>query len=204
MHFDLPAQSLASALQSYIDQTDLSVLVQSSMIAQRMSAPVQGDYTSREALQRLLVGTGLTVRFLGEAAAAIVALPQTQQSAAATPSEVIPPTDIAGIMAGGVDYRPYVALVQQQLGEALCASPQTRPGNYRLLVQLSVTRSGTVGVARLVDSTGDPVRDAAIAQTLRQLAFDLPPPAAMPQPITILFRPQGGGILADCPSPEGG
>lgn len=199
MHFNLPAQPLAAALRSYIDQTDLSVLAQSSMIAQRTSAPVQGDYSTREALQRLLAGTGLTVRFLGDTAAAIVALPQTEQAAVPTPSEVIPPSEIAGIMADGADYRPYVALVQQQLGESLCESPQTRPGNYRLLVQLNVTRSGAVEGARLLDSTGDVARDTAIARTLHGLVFDLPPPAAMPQPITILFRPEGNGIAADCP-----
>jgi hypothetical protein len=33
---------------------------------------VQGDYSSRDALQRLVIGTGLTVRFLGEDAVAIV------------------------------------------------------------------------------------------------------------------------------------
>lgn len=209
IHFNLPAQPLPAALQSFVSVTELSVLVQNSLIEQRTSSPVQGDYSSREALQRMLAGTGLTVRFPSENAVAIVPLrgadPRATSSVTPAPSEMIAVTDIAGVFAAGADYRSYVSLVQQELREALCVSPQTRPGNYRLLVQFHITASGTLTAERVLDSTGDSARDAAIARTLRNVVFDLPPPAEMPQPVTILFRPQGGGINTDCTSSaEGG
>ncbi|MBH1984684.1 MAG: STN domain-containing protein, partial [Burkholderiales bacterium] len=57
VRFDLPAQPLDAALVAFGEVTGYSVLVSSQLAAGRVAAPVRGDYTPAEALQRLLAGT---------------------------------------------------------------------------------------------------------------------------------------------------
>ena len=74
----------------------------------------------------------------------------------------------------------------------LCRSALTRPGSYRLALRLRIAASGSVATLKQAGSTGRPVRDAVISRSLRAQVFE-PPPPAMPQPITILLRPDGAG-----------
>jgi hypothetical protein len=197
-HFDIPAQSLADALKSFDRLTHLSVLVQSSVLDRRTSAPVLGDYTPRDALQYMLAGTGLQARFPGLDAVTIVAAPVGEPNLMPPPPAVIASQAIDGALAGGADYRPYLAMVQMRVTQALCESPQTRPGSYRLAVRLRIGDGGRVVASRIAGSTGDAARDAAIARTMRTLVLDAPAPASMPEPVTFLLRPEGAGVLADC------
>jgi hypothetical protein len=182
--------------------TDLSVLSGSNLIAGRMSAPLSGDYAPREALLRLLEGTGLQAKFTGADWAVIVAStdapsPQPQPPVVAAGASTDPP--IAGAFAGGDDYRPYAAMIQQRLAEVLCATPQTRPGSYRLAVQLRIDDTGTVIASQLLDSTGLASRDAAIEREIRGMVLDSAPPASLRQPVTILLRPLADGMAGICP-----
>jgi hypothetical protein len=200
LHFELPAQPLADALATFGHVTDLSVLSGSNLIAGRTSAPLSGDYVPREALLRLLAGTGLEAKFTGSDWAVIV--PSTpvsspQPPVAASPGGADPP--IAGAVVGGDDYRSYAAMIQARLAEVLCRTPQTRPGAYRLAVQLRIDDTGTVVASRLLDSTGLSSRDAAIEHEIHGMVLDSAPPAALKQPVTILLRPLGDGMVGICP-----
>ncbi|MGK8779932.1 hypothetical protein ACRS8P_34115 [Burkholderia cenocepacia] len=93
-------------------------------------------------------------------------------------------------------------MIQANLTTALCASPLTRPGDYRLAAQLLIDRGGKVAMVDLLASTGVPARDVAIGRSLRALTLDAPPPAGFPEPVTILLRPAGNGIHADCPAAD--
>jgi len=196
-HFDIPAQPLAEALESFGRLTHLSVLMQSNMLNGRTSAPVEGDYSARDALQRMLAGTGLRARFPGPDAITIVAAPVAPDEASA-PVAAASLLTIDGAQSDGADYRPYLAMVQMRITQALCKSPETRPGSYRLAVSMRIGDQGGVVASRIAGSTGDAARDAAIAETMRALVFDEPAPASMPEPVTILLRPEGDGVLSDC------
>ena len=63
--FDIPAQSLSSALAVFGRQANLQVSVPATLASGRASASAAGVMTPREALGRLLVGTGLTYRISG-------------------------------------------------------------------------------------------------------------------------------------------
>ncbi len=198
IRFDLPAQPLAEALQAYGRVAELSVMAQTELLNGRVSAPVNGSYPVREALQRLLAGTGLQARFSGDTEAIIVPLPLEQQPALPdTPSVMIPSSAIDGALAGD-GFDAYNAMVQTRLTEALCASPETRPGSYRAVVQMRIGDGGAVVAAKLAGSTGDPARDTAITQAMHTLVLDSAPPADLPQPVTILLRPHGDGVNTDC------
>jgi hypothetical protein len=200
VHFDLPAQALDQLLQAF-RATELVVVVSKSLLEGRTSAPVNGDYLPSDALRRALVGTGLEANFLGTDQAIITPLSSAHPASPLPDSSRIPAADIDGVLAGG-DYRPYVSMIQTRLTEALCASALTRPGNYRLVAQLLIDHEGTVVAADVVGSTGLPNRDRAIGHAMHTLVLDSPPPAALPEPITILLRPVGNGVHIDCPQPD--
>lgn len=173
--FQIPAQPLADALRAYGLITGISV-----------PAP--------EALQRLLSGTGLQAHFPA-ANAAIIQLPAGETPATPPLSPENGPIAldaIDAVHADGADYGAYVSGVQAQLLRVLCRSALTRPGSYRLALRLRIAASGSVATLKQAGSTGRPVRDAVISRSLRAQIFE-PPPPAMPQPITILLRPDGAG-----------
>jgi hypothetical protein len=120
---------------------------------------------------------------------------------AASTDSADPP--IAGAVVGGDDYRSYAAMIQARLAEVLCRTPLTRPGAYRLAVQLRIDETGTVVASRLLDSTGLSSRDAAIEDEIRGMVLDSAPPAALKQPVTILLRPLGAGMIGICSSSDG-
>jgi hypothetical protein len=202
LHFELPAESLADAVEAFGRMTGLSVLVGSKLLGGRVSAAVSGDYAPREALQRLLVGTGLQASFTSADGAVLVPGPPSSPPAVVLhDANSAPP--IAGAQRDGADYRSYAAMLQTRLADALCRSPQTRPGSYRLLVQLRIDGAGAIVASQLVESTGIAERDLAIEREIRSVTLDSPPPPGMQQPVTILFRPQDDRVNTDCPDSGG-
>jgi hypothetical protein len=201
VHFDLPAQPLAQALQAFGRISELAVLASAPLLDGRVSAAVVGDYSPREALQRALAGTGLEARFTGPDEALIVASPVEPQAAPASGSARVDELAIDGIDGGG-EQLAYAAMIQARLTEALCASPATRPGSYRLVAQLRLDAQGAVAAARVVASTGLGSRDAAIERVIRTLSLDSAPPVGLPEPVTIMLRPTGNGVHVNCPQSD--
>jgi hypothetical protein len=89
------------------------------------------------------------------------------------------------------------ALLQQALLQTLCKTPQTRPGNYRAVIQLWLNGQGTVERVRLIDSTGLLKRDNAILKQIKGLRLAEGTPMRLPQPLTILVLP-GEGTAKAC------
>ncbi|MBN3792231.1 secretin and TonB N terminus short domain protein [Burkholderia sp. Ac-20353] len=193
IHLDIPAQSLARAMQAYSRVSDLLVMVDAALLDQRMSPGVVGDYSPQEALRHLLAGTGLTPQFTSDNSAVIVPSPQQQTSTNASSDLISAPAIDANQVTSA-----YALVIQARLTEALCQSPLTRPGSYRLAVQLWIGATGAVTALRLLGSTGDAGRDAAIGRVLRDLVFDTGPSLNLPQPVTILLRPENTRIVSGC------
>lgn len=63
--FDIPAQSLATAITSFGQQSGLQVSAPADLLAGRTSSPVSGRMSSLSALGHLLGGTGLSFRIVG-------------------------------------------------------------------------------------------------------------------------------------------
>jgi hypothetical protein len=196
LHVAIPAQPLSSALQAFGRLTHTLVMGETAQLGNRTSTSVSGDYTREQALRLLLEGTGLDARFVDSQSVAILPMPSGQGERPSPPSSVLVPlADIDGFENGDADY---LELIQTTLTQALCRSPHTRPGGYRLVVQLRIDAAGAVSASRLIDSTGDAARDALIAQTVSSLKFDGGPPASFRQPVTILLRPQDGTVTNGC------
>jgi iron complex outermembrane receptor protein len=65
MPFQIEAQPLAQALNHWARQTRIQLLVQQGLVAGKSAPAVAGTLTPHEALERLLVGSGLQGRFDG-------------------------------------------------------------------------------------------------------------------------------------------
>lgn len=194
LRFDIPIQWLGEALDQYSRLTGLAVLIDSDN-AQRRSTAVAGMYTAAGALQILLAGTGLQARYADARSIIVDARPDGQQAAVLPDALADQRTESRR---GDTDYAVYIGRIQQSLRMALCASPRTRPGHYRLALQLRFNAAGAVERFRLLGSTGNAARDAAVAHAVQALDVGLPLPAAMPQPVSILLLPEATDAHTDC------
>jgi len=66
LNIDLPAQPLAAALRQFAIQTNLSLTVDSALIVDKKAPAVKGRMTRKEAIKRLLDGSGLQGKVEGE------------------------------------------------------------------------------------------------------------------------------------------
>ncbi|WP_082886903.1 secretin and TonB N-terminal domain-containing protein [Achromobacter ruhlandii] len=176
--FDIAAQPLDAALAAYTQATGMAVLVTSRLTAGRQGNAVRGRLAPREALGLLLAGTGLQARYSSASAFTLVEAPASApapRASATTPSAAL--TRYAGIL-------------QNTVTRALCQWTGARFGRYRASLQLWIGRNGVVRQARVLSGTGDARRDAALAGVLSGLIMDTPPPADLPQAVTIVLAPR--------------
>ncbi|VFR25106.1 Outer membrane TonB-dependent transducer VreA of trans-envelope signaling system [plant metagenome] len=176
--FDIPTQPLDQALAQYSHVTGLTVLVDGALVVGRRSAAVIGVFTAHDALQRLLQGQPLALRYASARSFTLVARHDVRQEASQS--------NPTGIALTGTHYG---ARVQQALKQAVCRVRDLLPGGYRALVQLWVGPQGGIDRVSLVESTGSAQVDARLTATLVRAEPGVLP-AGMPQPITVLLRGQ--------------
>lgn len=94
--FNLPEQDLGSALRSVAADAGLELYISARELEGRRSAPLSGKMTAREAIERLLRGTGLTARY--DKGAAIIGGRAGEQTPDEAPPEaiIVTGTRIAG------------------------------------------------------------------------------------------------------------
>lgn len=184
--FDIAAQPLDAALAAYTQATGMAVLVTSRLTAGRHGSAVRGRLAPREALRQLLAGSGLQARYTSASAFTLaeVAAPATARRAPAAEAMAGPVTRYAGVL-------------QNTVTRALCQWTGAQFGRYRASLQLWIGRNGVVRQARVLAGTGDARRDEALAGVLAGLIMDTPPPADLPQPVTIVLAPRPDP-RADC------
>jgi hypothetical protein len=182
--FNIPAEALREALFAYTDVTGLSVLVDDEITSGRRSTPIKGSFTPENALRIVLTGTGLDFRYTAPNAFTLVPSPAAG-SARSTPRD---------------DSRDekYFRAVQTAVKYVLCSRAQTLPGQYRVVVQLWMGDNGAVLGSALLGSTGSSDRDQALTDMLYGLPVGAPPPAGLPQPLTLLILPRPPGATNDC------
>jgi len=78
-------------------------------------------------------------------------------------------------------------LIQASIAQALCARQDTRPGGFRLALQLWIDGSGTVERASALAPSDDPARDRRVLAAVRSVR--LPPRLSGMSPVTVLLVP---------------
>jgi hypothetical protein len=186
--FDIPAQPLVQALDVYGRVTGMAALVDQALISGRHSAVVKGILTPDEALRILVAGNGLSVQYTGGKAFTLKPADDEASNVSHAFREQ---------QGGGPDDDAYLSDLQENLARVLCRRPETRPGSYRLGLQLWISSEGHVSASHLLDSSGDANRDRAISDSLLTLPV-ISPPRSLPQPITIVLLPQSGNLVSEC------
>lgn len=175
-HFDMPRQPLAAALAQYQSQADVSLVYDSGRVPAHEAPRVLGWLTPAEALNRLLSGSGLTVRHDFEDVAVLVPVEPAVRQAGKTAN-------------GSALRRHYYAQLQARVTAALCRDPETRPGAYRLAMRLWLDASNRVQRVAIAP-TGDVERDGRLQRVLGGLSLEGLPPIAVAQPLSLLIERQ--------------
>jgi len=188
VNFNIPSLPLVQALARYGEASGFAVLVDSGMAAGRRSSPVKGYLDPYLALTYLLHGSGLTARYTGANAFTLMvkSAEVTRKPGSGNTGDVSTP---------GLGGHRFGAALQQALQRALCQTPHTRLGDYRAVIQLWLTKNGTVERLRLLGSTGSSLRDDAIQKQIRELRLAMEPNVRLPQPLTILILPGEGASM---------
>jgi len=181
--FDIPAQPLDQALDAFSAASGIQVFYENALTEGRRSTEVKGRFDSQTALRLLLFKSGLAARMIATNTISI-AKPQAAE---------VP--DAAERQAKRAYLSSY-GLMQAGIMRALCANPATRPGDYRVALQYSLSPLGSVERLKLIRSSGNGKRDAAIIGVLQNIM--LLPPGEMPQPVTIAIEPASPEGLAGC------
>jgi hypothetical protein len=184
LQFTIPAQPLAAALDSYSSVSGLELYYDGELVLDRKSKTVKGLLSPDAALRELLAGSGLVARATG---------PNSLTITIAAPPSIADRTSIAD-----TTRQFYFAAIQTRVSEVLCARAETRPGAADLLIQLWIASSGTVQRAQLLDTPDDRPRENAFAEALRGVSIGAPPPAGLPQPITMAILARASGEPTGC------
>ena len=191
VRFDIGPQSLSTAVRAFSDVTGQALLVDERLLVGRVSPGARGEFTAEDALRRLLAGTGLRERYTSDKAFTL--MPSGESGAGlSTASSPAATDDAASTVAAG-----YGAALQSAIESALCESALTRPGDYRLALQVWVAPSGELHRVRLLGSSGKAECDRAVETTLGRMRVDAPPPG-LAQPLTLLLLPVGASRPAHC------
>lgn len=181
--FDIPAQALDPALNAFRTAAGVQIFYETALTVGRKSQEVKGSLAPGRALQTLLGGTGLQVRRTDVDAFAI--LPGQAE------------TDRAPAPASQPDGR-FVGALQNGVLDLLCRNSQTRPGRYKVALELWIAPTGVIQRSALMASTGDVALDAALLGALRGGSIDAVPPANVAQPFILSIVPRAPSETGDC------
>jgi len=194
--FAIPAENLADALDRFSRTSNLQVLYDSRLAVGQHSTAVNGTLPISAALEILLQGTGLLIRYTRHHDVVLTSIGGDGSIDATTPANgeamlslrplyVYPPAEAASTAAGTIPYRLYGGVVRSRIEEVLQRNGATNRGNYRVKLAIWVSPSGTLLRHALLQSSGDAARDRNISSALHNLDFNQSPPADLPQPIDI-------------------
>jgi hypothetical protein len=198
--FDIPVQSLALALDAYSVATGIVAVYNGKLAVGRQSGQVRGRHAPETALRLLLSDSGLVAHYTTKGAFVLVAAP-AETAIVKTPSSI----GLTALARQDAAEQRYSGQMQSSINRSLCAEQETRPGDYRLAISFRIGPSGEITNLKLLSSTGERLRDAAIAGVLQRLrSVGGAPPPSMAQPFTMIMLPRSSGGMVDCPAPEGG
>lgn len=188
---DIPAQSLDQALLAFGSRTGIQILYDANLVAGKRSNPVRGRMPPQQALEMLLRGTGIRVRYSSPGAITLAG-PEDQ------PREVLAldvmRVEAAPMMIGdNRRFNGYGEALQADIIASLRRHPVTSRGRFEVVLRVWVDANGAVARSELLSSTGQTEQDRAILEAVQGVGLGRVPPTDLPQPISFRFRAQPTG-----------
>lgn len=178
--YDIPAQSLETALNAYMLVSGVQVLYETALTENRRSRELQGNFAPELALTQLLEGTGLAGRRTAPNVFVVMRSPSVPMTSSVQP-----------------DGR-FLAALQAKLMAALCSTPETRPGGYKVGIDVWVGANGVIVQTALVGTTGEATRDQAMHRLLQGISIGVPPPSGLRQPLFLTISGRTPRESGDC------
>lgn len=192
--FNIPAQSLQTALIAYAGVAGLQIMYDASMARNLRSRAVIGLFTSDTALRMLIAGTDLTIVPTGKdvALVPVAAIRFGRASGGTTGSEgemtLVLDTLYVSVPPGAEehpDFNSYGQLVRAEIRRTLTRDSRTARRVYRMDVDIWVDPKGAVSETRVTQSSGTAALDSVLRKVIEDIAVGQPPPAGMRQPIHV-------------------
>lgn len=167
--FDIPAGSLGDALQQYATQSDQQLFYSGTLVVGLQTAGLRGRISSSDALNRLLVGTGL---FWSRTGAGVIVLRRDDRASAEAVTEVDDVIVTGTLLKSSGDLASPVVILDREaldrrgfgtVAETLTSLPQNYAGSATPLVQAA---GSDVGASNNVYATGVNLRGLGPASTL--------------------------------------
>jgi hypothetical protein len=185
VHFDIPAQPLAVALQAYGKATGLDIFYDGALSVGRRSTALSGAYKPSLGLAVLLRDTGYVVRDTD--------IPNTISIVAAPPAVVRDRFE---------RYQPYFAILQARLSAALCGDAAS-PEADEITLRFWLNSSGVISNAELLHSSGSEDWRRRIVARMQGLWIGKSPPGGLPEPLTMVIYPPSVTDATSCFSSDG-
>ena len=191
--YDVPAQSLNSALSRFAETSGVDVLVDEAVVRGRRSNAVVGQFGPPQALRRMLDGTGLVARFTSRRSAVISRAGGTgaSEQPITSPSGnsiVLDRMEVTASRRIGAP-RPvfngrFITDMAGQIRRIMTVSGLVDKGSdARVRLQMRLRDDGTLHDVRVVLPSADRARDARIVALLEGARLDIALPEGLPQPI---------------------
>lgn len=197
--FSVPAQPLSSALEAFAQQAGIQILYDSPVSAASWTNGIQGRMSVDEALESLLLDSGLVSSradfnaiVLFSPPPAVLGREKNEVAAAPALSGMTLTLDTLHVDAPSVpspmrraSHEFYGRAVQSEVISALKRDAATRRRRYTLRLTFHIGAAGDVTRTALLTSTGDVALDASIRDVIAELVFS-PPPADLRQPVRMI------------------
>ncbi|CUU42309.1 Outer membrane receptor for ferric coprogen and ferric-rhodotorulic acid [Blastochloris viridis] len=191
IEFDIAEQPLSSALETFSRISRVQVLYESDLAFGLRSRGASGRFTPEAALEMLISGTDLRIRFTRDdavvlmrpSAGTLLEPPLAPLGGAA--DLVLKPLRVEADEGDDERFRTYAGLLRADIEKALKQDTRTKGGRYSAGLKLWVDQHRAVRRTELVRSSGDRERDATIFRILQGLVVSEAPPPRMPNPIHV-------------------
>lgn len=189
LRFEIPAQPLQTALESFAERFNVQVLYRAGLVRGLRSPGIMGACSEYDALQHLLNGTGLSARFVGphDISISLAGAPEVDLASLQPPAGTLALTPLT-VQASPFDvllYDIYARLVQVRIRSVLLSKPAESIAGQGLKIMVWVDPQGVIRRTAIVASSGDDKADAQVLKIVDGLPVLERPPAGFPQPLHV-------------------
>lgn len=189
--FDIPAQSLDAALALYFRMTGVQLLYDSGITSQRRSSPVRGNFTPREALRRMLAGSGLVANYTRSDAVviAVADMPKEGESSLIPLGRVVIREPAPVRRVSPLERLAFYKLLETAIRERLATDRRTARLAFNAIVAVQVDENGIMSEVRVERGSGSAATDRLLTVVLTGAPGPIPPePLAQPLRIAVNGR----------------